>query len=161
MNSFKTAVDATVLFFLGRAMKSGYRLDAAIKKELDAFPEGHVIKFSTAGDNAALAFWREKGGIRFLTGKKAIEKKGDLWFEFKNTAAAFLTLTGQIGVAQSYCQHRMLVYGDIYSAMGIVRIMDSVENYLFPSFITKKILKRRPVKYVSSFRMYLGVIFGA
>lgn len=161
MNSLKSTVNATVLYFLGRAMDAGYRLDGEIKKELDAFPEGHVIKFSVAGDGAALAFYREDGEIKCLNGKKALEKEADLWFEFKNTAAAFLTLTGQIGIAESYCQHRMLVYGDIYAAMGVVRIMDAVENYLFPSFMTKKILKRRPEKQVSSFRMYMGVIFGA
>ncbi len=161
MNELKTTVNSTVLFFLGRAMDAGYRLDKDIRKELDAFPDGHVIKFTTAGDNAALAFWKENGEIKRLNGKKAVEKEADLWFEFKNTAAAFLTLTGQIGIAEAYCQHRMLVYGDIYAAMGVVRIMDSVENYLFPQFMSKKILKRPPEKHVSSLRMYMGVIFGA
>ena len=45
-------------------------------------------------------------------------------------------------------------------AMPFVRCVDRVEGYLFPAVLAKRILKRLPVKEVSSARVYLAVLLG-
>lgn len=44
--------------------------------------------------------------------------------------------------------------------MSFVRCVDIIEGYLFPSFITRHILKGAPVKEQSSLAVYRKVLFG-
>ena len=44
--------------------------------------------------------------------------------------------------------------------MGIVRVVDLVEGYLFPRFMTRRILKELPKKQVPTLVVYLRLIPG-
>ena len=45
-----------------------------------------------------------------------------------------------------------------YKMVSTMLKMNKVENYLFPGFIAKKLLVKRPEKEVSSLRFYLKVL---
>ncbi len=155
---FKRKVAQLVLFFLGRGLKAAYKLDPIAKRELDEFPNDFVIRLDIAPTGPALAFAIKKDKLVTYRGQKARNVRPDIDIVFKNIDGALQVLLAQIGIAQAYCQHRMLVYGDVYKTIGIIRVMDRVENYLFPGFIAKKLLVRRPKKEVSSLRFYLNVL---
>lgn len=85
----------------------------------------------------------------------------DFAVSFKNLEAALLVLTAQIGIAQAYAEHRFAMKGDINTyGMPLVQCLYAVENYLFPYFIVKRILKRIPLKHRSSVRVYVKTLFG-
>lgn len=78
--------------------------------------------------------------------------------EFRNIDAAFLVLSGQIGVAQAYSQHRFTLRGGIADCMSFVQCVEIIEAYLFPGFIAKKILKAIPKKEISPVSVYWHAI---
>ena len=51
----------------------------------------------------------------------------------------------------------MYVNGDFSKIMSLVRCMEQAERYLFPSFITRRILKTLLPKKISSIRLYMSI----
>ena len=86
-------------------------------------------------------------------------EKIDISIAFKSIDAAFLVLTGRLGVARAYAEHRFTLKGDIAIAMGVVRCVDLVESYLFPKFLTKNILKEVPKREKSMLSVYRTILF--
>lgn len=154
----KRDIAKIVLFFLGRGIKAAYKLDKSVKNELNNFPDGTSIRLDIDPIGPNLAFMIKGGKVYTCSGKKAADMKPTIDIVFKNVDGALEVLLAKVGIAQAYCQHRILVYGDIYQAIGVIRVMDKVENYLFPGFIAKKLLVKRPPKAVSSMRIYLNVL---
>lgn len=154
----KRKVAQLVLFFLGRGLKAAYKLDSAVKEELSTFPDNTIIRLDIAPIGPSLAFTVRNNKLYTFKGKKARELNPFIDIVFKNVDGALQVLLAQAGIAEAYCQHRMLVYGDVFKTIGIIRVMDKVENYLFPGFIAKKLLVRRPKKEVSTMRFYLNVL---
>jgi hypothetical protein len=154
----KRKIASIVFFFLGRGLKAAYKLDESIRKEFESFQDGEIIRMKIEPVGPSLAFMVDKGKLYTMSGAKAATCKPHIDILFKNIDGALQVLLAQAGIAEAYCQHRILVVGDIYKTVGIIRVMDKVENYLFPGFIAKKLLVRRPPKAVSSARIYLKVL---
>ncbi len=152
----KNIIAKIVLFFLGRGIKASAFLDTYVIKEVEAWNDGLTILLKVNDSGPSLALQKEKG--RILTKNPKKMKDPDLAIYFKNIEAALLVLTGQIGIDQGFAEHRYVVKGDISFAMSFVRVLYIVEAYLFPSFMTKKIFKRMPLKTSSSLRIYLKAI---
>ena len=62
----------------------------------------------------------------------------------KSLEAAFLLFTFQESTSVSNARDRLTVDGGIPETCAVVRVMDSVEVYLLPKFITKLAVKRYP-----------------
>jgi hypothetical protein len=73
---------------------------------------------------------------------------------------AFRVFTGRMGIAGAYAAHAFSLRGNINETMGVVRIVDLVESYLFPKFLTRHILKEIPEKQYPTALVYLRLIPG-
>lgn len=73
---------------------------------------------------------------------------------------AFRVFTGRMGIAGAYAAHAFTLRGNINRTMGVVRIVDMVEGYLFPRFMTRRILKDTPKKELPALAVYLRLIPG-
>ena len=142
----KKRITGVVFFFLWRAFKALYRCDSRVKAELDSWPDGPHLAVKRTAD----------GPVRV----KSDFENAEVDVRFKSLDSAFKLATGRLGVAQAYAQHRFYLYGDIAITMSFVRCVDIIEGYLFPSFITRHILKGAPVKEQSSLAVYRKVLFG-
>lgn len=156
IRSVKKTVSKIVLFFLYRAFHVSYHLDSNIKKEIDSWEEGRQIEIQTEAKGPSLILRKAKGEIVKIKQK---EQESDICIQFKSLEAAFLMLTGRLGVAKAYAEHRFILKGDISQAMSFVRCVDMIESYLFPKFITKHILKDNYTKQISSFVIYFHILF--
>lgn len=78
----------------------------------------------------------------------------------KSLPLSFRLFTGQMSVAQGYAQHAFCVSGDVADVMKLVRLIDLVEAYLFPTFITKRILTDLPPLQASPLRVYGRIACG-
>ena len=140
---------------LVRALKFLSVRDSKIRAEALRWPEGKTLKLEVPG---------AKGFT--VTGTKQGFKKlpdntpGDVTIRFKSPDDAFRVFTGQLSVAQAYAQHRFVLKGSMGLAMPFVRCVDIVEGYLFPAIMARRILKRLPIKEVSTARVYLAVLLG-
>ena len=153
----KKLIAKIVLFFLYRGFKVVYKIDEKVKSEIDSWNEGFGIKIITCKNGPSLYIKKENGNIVRVKNK---EEKAEIEILFKNFDSAFLLLTGRMGISKAYAQHRFLLKGNIMDAMSFVRCTDIVESYLFPKFITKRILKEVTKRKVNIFIVYIRVIIG-
>lgn len=146
-----------ILHFLYRGIKVLNGKDTLITQELKRLPNYYKIKLETDLVDA------RKLCIEIVDGKvkkiKDENQKFDITIKFKDKDLAFKVLTGQKGIASAYSEHSFILYGNIYEAMGVTRILEQVEGYLFPKFINKKILKEPVEREISIFKTYLLCLF--
>lgn len=158
IQSLKILAIRIVFCVLGKGFASCSKYDNRVRIEVDDWSEGTTILLSVADSGPRLMMKKQGGKIRII--KNINLEKPVVSIYFKSINAAILVITGRIGIWQAYAQHRFTLKGDIFSAMSVVRCMDSVENYLFPPFLTNNIIRKRPNKNVSSLKIYGAILFG-
>jgi hypothetical protein len=146
-----------ILWFLGRGFQAAAALDHRIQEETAAWPESALFVIEAGPRGPALAM-AKRGGRLVRAGSAGASP--DLGVYFKSVEDALLVLTGQLGIDRAYAEHRFTMKGDIIAyGMPLVRCLYLVEAYLFPAFLTRRILKRMPRKATSSLRVYLKTLF--
>lgn len=156
-NKFKRRLVKIIFWFLGNGFEACVKNDSQLKSEISEWPEGTTVNLIVEPDGPYLSLKKEGQSLKYKGARKA--EKADMDIYFKNMEAAIMMLTGKIGIAKAYCEKRIIIKGDIAFAMSVVRCMNIVEAYLFPEFITKKILKRLPEKEASTLKIYLETLF--
>lgn len=128
--------------------------DSRVCMELSMQREGEVVKISTGSKShsPALIFEIENGTI------KKSQKKPDIDITFRNDTAALKVFTGMMGIDSAYAKHAFTLKGSINDAMGIVRIINLAEGYLFPKIICGRILKGRIVREYPMLFVYVRTI---
>ncbi len=158
MSAFlKRKTCSIVLIVLYRAIRCLARKDSRIRHEFESFDDQFTIKISlTESAGPSIILRKDKNTLIRLRESA----HSDLFLKFKSVDAAFLVFTGMMGISRAYSEHRMSVKGDIGDTMKLVRIIDIVEAYLFPRFMTKRILRSIPLKEMSSLSVYRMVLLG-
>ena len=156
MRTFQQLVCGIVLQVLFRAIRVLSHCDSRIKQELLELPEGQVVKLSVSPHekSRSLTFAVSGGTVH------KSDKSPNIHIVFKNEAMAFRVFTGRMGIAGAYAAHAFTLRGNINETMGIVRVVDMVEGYLFPKFMTRRILKDIPKKQLPTLAVYLRLIPG-
>lgn len=158
MRRFQQIVCGIVLQVLFRAIRVLSHCDSRVKQELLQMPQGRTVRLSVSPDEKAprLTFSVSGGTVH----KESREIQPDIHIVFKNEAMAFRVFTGRMGIAGAYAAHAFTLRGNINETMGIVRVVDLVEGYLFPKFMTRRILKEIPEKELPTLAVYLRLIPG-
>ena len=158
MRTFQQIVCGIVLQVLFRAIRVLSRCDSRIRRELLDLPRGQTIKLSVspAEHSRSLTFTVADGTVHRADKSAA----PDIHIVFKNETMAFRVFTGRMGIAGAYAAHAFTLRGNINQTMGVVRIVDMVEGYLFPRFMTRRILKEAPKKELPTLAVYLRLIPG-
>lgn len=154
----KKKIISIILWFLGRGIQSCTRFDESVKKEIQAFDEGFRIMFKVWNSEQTMIVEKKENRLHHIPKNKG--KEADMTIYFKSIESALMLLTGQMGIAQAYAEHRILLKGDIMLGMSFIRVINIVEAYLFPKFWVKRILKAFPDRSSNSFIVYLGLILG-
>ncbi len=132
--------------------------DERVIREMETWEEGFSCGIGM-GEGAPALYMEKRGNeLVRLSGEETSPEKMDLMIQFKSVEAAFLVMSGQVGVAGSYARHGFLLKGDIARGMSLVRCVDLAEGYLFPRFISRNILKAVPEKKMGLIRTYLAVV---
>ncbi|MBQ9830391.1 MAG: hypothetical protein IJO38_08620 [Akkermansia sp.] len=145
-----------VLRVVHAALVELYGLDTRVRAEFDRMPEGMSYALQTG--HAAPELYVQWTGGRLLNLKKI--EKPTCALRLKSTGISFRMFTGQMGLAQAYAQHAFSMQGEIADVMRLARLVNLVEGYLFPKFITKHILTDIPALQVNPLRVYGRVLCG-
>ena len=145
-----------VLRVVHAALVELYKLDSRVKLEFNRMPEGLSYALHT-GYNAPLLFVQWKDG---KLNRLAQLDRPVCALRLKSTGIAFRMFTGQMGLAQAYAQHAFSMQGEIADVMRLARLVNLVEGYLFPRFITKHILTDIPSLQVNPLRVYGRILCG-
>ena len=122
-----------ILKLLMRAIKVGIKLDSSVLTDFKCLPENYIIKITVLPNNISVAAVCKNNDIIVL---KEIPETADLLVEFKDEKSAINCLLGKCSLATAFCEHRIKIYGNINNAMAVTRIVNTIETYLFPKFIT-------------------------
>jgi hypothetical protein len=141
---FKQEIVKIVFFVLGRGLQSAAKHDVTIKNEVASWPENTVVLFKVLPDGSCMALTKTTQGRLLYSGTRVCDADATIVVAFKNIECAFMMLTAQIGTAQAYSEHRLAVRGDLVLALSIIRCLNVIERYLFPTFIVKNIMRRLP-----------------
>ncbi|MGI6011864.1 MAG: hypothetical protein ACOX8H_10285 [Ruminococcus sp.] len=155
----KRRTASVVLYVLYGGICELYRLDSRVKDEIDSWPEGMTYCLACSEKGPRLFFRKSQNQLQRLNPR--IQRYYDTAITFRSLDGAFEVLTGRMGIAQAYSAHAFSLHGDIGTAMELTRCVDVVESYLFPRFMTKRILKRVPRKETSTLLVYLRILIGA
>lgn len=158
MRMFQQLVCGIVFKVLFRAIRVLSHCDSRIRQELSELPAGQTVKLSVSPHekSRSLTFIISDGTVH----KAPRDASPDIHIVFKNEAMAFRVFTGRMGIAGAYAAHAFTLRGNINETMGIVRVVDLVEGYLFPRFMTRRILKESPKKQLPTLAVYLRLIPG-
>ena len=155
-NSMKSLVARIVLFVLYRGIKVLAREDSRIMREFQSWPDGLTVVLETSYNGPSISL--QKKGDRLV--RVSHSENANIRITFRSIDAAFMVLTGQIGVARAYAEHRFILSGDICQTMSIVRCIDIAESYLFPRLMTRRILRKVEKKEFSTIRVYRKIFVG-
>lgn len=151
----KKYISKIVLFFLYRGFNIVSKIDSNVHGEVQKWQDGYTIKIQTCENGPSLLL--KKQGSKIVRLKK--DQECNLEIIFKNLDSAFLLLTGRLGIAKAYCEHRFVLKGNIMEAMSLVRCLDIVETYLFPKFIVKHLVKEVKKTRSSIITTYIRILF--
>lgn len=147
--SFKILVSKVVLFFLGRGIITLFKNDSKIKQEIESWEDNFIIQITTEDTAINWQIQKRQGKLYRVKGSKP-----NLSISFKSVDILFKLVTGRLGVSKAYAEHRFLLKGEIKDAMSFVRVIDRTEGYLFPSIMTKRILKEVPKREKPMLEIY-------
>lgn len=133
------------------------RLDPDVAGELRCLPAGMSYAIHT-GHNAPTLFVQWDGrGLRRIVHP---ETPAVCTLRLKALAISFRLFTGQMGLAHAYAQHAFTMSGEIANVMRLARLVNRAEAYLFPPFMSRRILPELPGLPVSPLRVYAAVLTG-
>jgi hypothetical protein len=165
-SKFKKLVVKIVFFVLGRGLQSASKHDATLQKEVATWPENALVLFKVLPETPRMAFAKTANGRLVYRGTKVADEDATIVIAFKNIECAYMMMTAQVGTAMAYSEHRLAVRGDLVLALSIIRCLNVIERYLFPTIIAKNIMRRMPdIPFFkrNGLRLwiyFLGVAFG-
>ena len=154
-----------MLWFVGRAIQAASRVDAGVKEEFNAIPNGYKFSLGVLPDGPCMIIGKDESGKVKYLGSKPDGMHINLKIRIKNLEAAILLFTFQESTAASAARDRLIVDGDIPQACAAVRILDMVEIFLLPGIIAKLAVKRYPAwgryrKHMGRFLIYIRTVAG-
>ncbi len=145
---------------LGKAAAKASAMDPVIKQEVSNWPEGFRITLSVLPSGPSASWQKQGERLRYLGAGTSVQP--DLKVDIKSLKAAVRMILAQLGIARAYAYRRIAIEGNTVDAMVLTRILDRVEAYLFPRFLSKNILKQVPRfglrEYWYNLLIYLGLL---
>ena len=130
--------------------------DTRVLHELAHLREGQAYSIAAGAKGPALHVQWKGGKLLSLPAPA----EGACKLTIKTLPLAFRLFTGQVGLAQAYAWHAFTVQGELGEVMQLARLVNMVEAYLFPRFITKHLLTDIPELQANPLRIYGRLLCG-
>lgn len=159
---FKSFIVKAGFYALGRGAESLSRFNIDLKEELKVWEDGYIVQLRVDPMGNELCLQKTNGRLKVV---KINSAKPDLIVIFKNLDTAFKIITTLNNVHTAFSQNRIKVYGDLDQSMVLIRLLNIVQAYLFPPFLSKNVLKKVPKftigQHIGRIRVYTtGLLFG-
>ncbi len=158
----KVVLARASLIALARSVEAANGFDPRIRREVASWPEGLSIGFCILPSGPSIMWKVVYGRLKYMG---RAEENLDLGIYFKNITCALLLLTPRMGIAQGFAENRAYVKGDLEKAVSFLRCLNILLAYLYPTFISRRLLKDVPkLRYDLYFRRlylyFLAIPFG-
>ncbi len=157
---------ATMLWFVGRAIQAGAKVDHSIREEFERLPKGFTFSLGVLPSGPNMIVGKDESGNVRYRGGKLEGKKIDLLMKIKNIEAAVMMFSFQESTPESTCNDRLIVDGEVAPACAVVRVLDAVQVYLLPKLLARMAVKRYPAwgltrKFAGRAKIYWGTLFAS
>lgn len=152
---FERAYLFILIFFIGRAFKTAYRIDPYIRNEVDNCSSLFSLKLEISDKGPSFLAQAQT--------KKNLEIKPTVTLKIRSIAAAIRIFTFQENSCLAEGQSRFIPDGHFDIICTFIRILDELEILLLPRFIAKHAVLRYESpkrKHWIRARLYLGIILG-
>ncbi len=130
--------------------------DSRVLLELSRLKEGQAYSIFAGASGPSLHVQWKSGRLLRLREPAA----GACELRIRTLPLAFRLFTGQMGLAQAYAWHAFSVQGDLSEVMPLTRLVNLVEAYLFPRFITRHLMTDIPSLQANPLRLYGRIASG-
>ena len=155
--SAQKVLAGTVLAVLGRGIVSSAAYDPSVAAEVLSWPDPTVIRIEVASGPAVVV---QRSGRTVRAVRTAAAPTPTLTVRFKSVEGALPALIGAQPILGTFSQHRATVAGDLALAMSLVRVLHTVEGYLFPDIINRRVLPAPATRVRGHIRAYLALVAG-
>lgn len=153
---FQSVLIGVVLRVVHAAITELQTADERVGEELRRMAPGTAYSIRTGHAGPTLNV--EWDGVRLCRRKSLSGSCCRL--SVKALPLSFQLFTGQMGLAQAYARHAFTLAGDIADVMKLARLVNLVEAYLFPRFISRRILTDIPPLRLHPLRVYGRLFWG-
>jgi hypothetical protein len=162
MKKIKNVITKVGFFALRQGCQSASRFNSEIREELTAWPEGFTILLRVLPRGPKLGLQKKNGRLK---GISTTRENWDLTVVFRTEETAFRVITTLSNVPKAFTQNRLMVFGNTADSMILIRVLNVVQAYLFPPFLSKRVLKRVPKfslgQHIGRLRLYtIGLALG-
>ena len=129
MGGFKEFVVKSGFSIFGKTLCKLGKYDSRFKKEVDSLPDDYSLILRVSDNGPVMALQKRDGHLTKLVGEPS---ETCTIITFKCLGAAFLMMTGKLGIIEANAQHRFTLKGEISLAMTAMRAMVIAVGYLMP-----------------------------
>lgn len=133
-------------------------MDKIAREEILRWKDGYNIVIETYKNGPKICFIKE--GPSLLKKRYHKDVKADICIRFKSVNIVFELFTGQLGLDRAYAENRMIIKGDLFQTLKVVRMFYACECYLFPKCIWGKIIKEKPKLSSNTPAIYAATLLG-
>lgn len=152
MKYFQHLIDKFILSLVGRSFTILADKDPRIIKELDYLPDQFTAAVAIEEKEPYIIVVKEKKQIKYYGFHSEIEKV-DFKLYFKNEEFAYQVLAAKEGIRQAFAEHKVVLEGNIESAISIIYIFEIVEAYLMPNKFSVQVLRYKLDRKISRFKL--------
>lgn len=131
-----------MLWLVGRLLAAASVVDPAVRREVEALPEGFSFTMRVRNGVAGMGVRRDGDRLRAIGNWSAVEYP--MIFEFKHTTHAFLVLGFVESTAVAFANDRIAVDGNTSVAMKLIRSLDRMQAVVLPKLIATRAIKSYP-----------------
>jgi hypothetical protein len=151
---------ATMMRIVGWGLRAMSSVDPVIREEVAGFRDGMIIAMTTSPAGPGLVLQKTAAGrLRYLGG--SLPERTDLAIRFKHLDYAFRVLAFIESTPTAFARARMVVDGDLGSAIRLVRCVVRLQAVLLPRFIAARGMKRYPAEIGLGYKLGMNMkIYG-
>ena len=133
-----------MLWFLGRTIQAAAKVDADVKQEFEALPDGFTMILTAAPNGPSMVIGKDENGKVKYKGRRCDGLDFNVKITIKSIEAFFLILTFRESTCMANARNRLYAEGRLPEACASVRVIDIAQVYLLPKPIAKLAVKRYP-----------------
>jgi len=150
-------IDRIILLIAGRSLVVLSAKDSRIKKELEFWPDEFTTALAADKHGPFMVIKKLNNKLHYL-GFKENDKSADLKLFFKDEELAYQVFSVKESIRDSFSEHRLIIDGDFSVGVSLIYMLEILESYMLPSFMTKDIIPNKINKETGRVMLFLHTL---
>lgn len=158
MKSLHHLIDKLILSLIGRSFTILTDTEPIIEKELAYLPEEFTAAFAVEQNAPSIIVKKAQNKFKYF-GYHHQPENIDLRLYFKDEEFAYEVLGAKEGIRQAFCEHKIILEGDLEYAVSLIYIFEVVEAYIMSDKFSEKFLDYDFKRNISRLELVFRALF--